>query len=235
MQTQPGQGRIRVALVQDMHPQPVNAGQVAEVLGWPRVIGHIGKRRIGRAQSVFSEGMGVHSLGLEKVFEQLTARLSQHTTGDLRLVVQLGMVKQVEHRARHPGARVRCTKHHAVHPGVQQGAAAHGAGLQRHIERAAVQAVIAQHPGRFAQRHHFGMRRGVVADDRGIAARRNHSAVFDHHRAHGHFACCASLAGLLQGQAHPVRVLGGHVHAQATMPKRCIHWAKACSCSPPWA
>ena len=102
-------------------------------MGLPGVVGQYCKRVVGGAQRVFSEGLSVHSLGPEKVFEQLTAFIGQHATRDLGLVVQLLVVKQVEHRARHPSARVGCTKHHAVHTGVQHGTAAHGAGLQRHV------------------------------------------------------------------------------------------------------
>ena len=90
---------------------------------------------------------------------------------------------------------------------MQHGAAAHGAGLQRDIERAAIEPVVAQMLRRCAQRHDFRVCGGVVPQHRCVAARGNHLAILDHHRPHRHFA--RQRCGLCLGQrlAHPVRVL----------------------------
>ena len=91
---------------------------------------------------------------------------------------------------------------------MQHGTAAHGAGLQGDEQFAAVQPVVAQHLGRRTQGLDFGMRRGVVAVDRCVAAGGDGHAVLQHHRPHRHLARSRSQAGLGQGELHGVFV--GH-------------------------
>ena len=122
-------------------------------------------------------------------------------------MVDFGVAKQVEHRTRRARLGVGRAVHHAREPGMQHGAAAHGAGLQRHVEAAAVQPVVAQALRRCAQGHDLGMGRGVVALHGGVAAGGDDLAVPDHDGAHGHLTSAGGGVRLGQGQAHPVRVV----------------------------
>ena len=81
-------------------------------------------------------------------------------------------------------------------------AAAHGAGLQGDVERAAVQPVVAQRFGSSPERDDLGMRRGVMPVDRRVAACGDHLALFDHNRAHRHLAGNHGKACLSQSRAH---------------------------------
>ncbi len=92
---------------------------------------------------------------------------------------------------------------------MQHGTAAHGARLQRHVQGAAVEPVVAQPLRGSAQGKHLRMGGGVLARQRGVAARPHHLAIFDHHRAHGHLAGSRRLPRQAQGVAHPVGVIEG--------------------------
>ncbi|MNY64762.1 hypothetical protein D3C86_2019220 [compost metagenome] len=58
------------------------------------------------------------------------------------------------------------------------------------------------------------MGRGVVAFDRGVAARGDDLAVLDHDGTYGHLTSAGCGLRLGQGQAHPVRiVVSGHYYS----------------------
>ena len=123
------------------------------------------------------------------------------------MVIELRIGKQVDHRASRSGARLGSPPHHAGHACVQDGPGAHGAGLQRHIERAVFQPVVAHMLRRIAQRLYFCMGAGVVQPHRPIASPANDEPPPHHNRPHRHFASLGSRLRLLQGNPHPVRVV----------------------------
>ena len=63
MQAQPGAACIAGAFVQVVQAQARQTGQVADVMGSPRVAGQVGKRRIGRAQGVVTQRVAGQCLG----------------------------------------------------------------------------------------------------------------------------------------------------------------------------
>ena len=104
---------------------------------------------------------------------------------------------------------------------MQHGAAAHGAGFERHIEGAAVQPVVAERLRRRAQGHDLGVGGGVVAIDGRVAAGGDHATVLHHDRAHRHFAGVGRRAGFGQRLAHEVRVVeSGRVGHAASVGQR---------------
>ena len=122
-------------------------------------------------------------------------------------MVDGGVAKHIEHRACSARLRLGRTIDHGIDARMQHGAAAHGARLQRHIQGAAIEPVVAQLLRRSAQCLHFGMGRRVIARERGIAPLAYHLPIFDHHGPHGHFARSRSLLRQLQRVAHPVFVV----------------------------
>ncbi len=210
VQAQPGAGRIARPLVQVVHAQARQGRQVADVARGPGPVRQAGKARVRRAQRVVPQGMGGARMGapglaprLEEAAQQRAALLRQNAALDARMVVQCRLREQVHHRTRRAGLGVGGAVHHPVQPGVQHGAAAHGAGLQRHVQRAAVEPVVAQAPGRGPQRHDLRMCRGIVAGDGRIAAPCYQFAAADHHRAHGNLAARGGLCRFLQRDPHP--------------------------------
>ena len=104
MQAQPGARCVAGALVQIVHAQARQTGQVAEVVGSPGVARQVGKRRIGRSQGVVTQRMAGQRLNTllaaalrKKVAQQAATFFGQHPALHLGLVVDLGMPKQVEH------------------------------------------------------------------------------------------------------------------------------------------
>ena len=91
---------------------------------------------------------------------------------------------------------------------MQHGTAAHGAGLQRHIQRAALKPVIAQSPSRFAQGQHLGMGRWVLGRERAVMTAAYDLPVLDDHSPHRHLATGGGAARLLQRLVHEVLVHG---------------------------
>ena len=218
MQAQPCAAGIARAFIQVVQTQARQTGQVAEVVGSPGVAGQVGKRRIGRAQGIVTQRVAGQCLGAllaaalrKKAAQQATTFFGQYPALHLGLVVDLGMPKQVEHRACRPGLGFHRAIHHPRQPRVQHGATAHGAGLQRDVQAAAVQPVVAQALGCRTQGDDLGMGRGVMVLHRGIAASGDDLTVLDHDGAHRHLARAGCGLRLGQGQSHPVRVVG-HFH-----------------------
>ena len=215
VQAQPGDGSVLWAFVQVVQAQAIERGQVAQIVRLPRVARQIGKARVRGAQRIVAQRVGCQcalallgTLVLKKSFQQMGAVRCQHAALHLCLVVQTRVAKQIHHRTRSAGFGFRRAKHHPAHAGVEQRAAAHGAGLQRDIQRAVAQAVIAHGAGTCAQRVHFGMGGGVEAGQRRVAAGGDHLARAHQHCAHGHFAGCSSGLCLRQRQLHEGFVLG---------------------------
>ena len=150
------------------------------------------------------------ALGFEKILQHGTGLFCPHPARGLGLVVELRMVKQIQHRARRAGFRLCGTPYDTFQPRIQQGPCAHGARLQGDVKRAIVQAVIAQFFSGRTQGQDFGMGAGVVQTDGGVVGLRHHFTVHHHHRAHGHFPCFTGCLGLLQGQAHEIVIELGH-------------------------
>ena len=80
--------------------------------------------------------------------------------------------------------------------------AAHGAGLQRDVQLAAVQPVIAQGLRGGAQRSDFRVGGGIVAAHRGVSPDADHLPVANDHGPDGHFAGGRGQTGLFQCQLH---------------------------------
>ena len=146
----------------------------------------------------------------EKVAQQLAAGVGQDSADELRAVVQARLAKQVEHRPRSARLGVGRTEYDTRQAGVQQRHGAHGAGLQRDVKLALRQPVVAQQGGGVAQGDYFSVGGGVVGGDGAVVAGgddlRSVGAGAQDHGAHRHLARQPGVVGLVQSQAHAVRV-----------------------------
>ena len=209
MQAQPGQRCIMRSFIDHGQAQACQRRQVAA----PLRLGKASEGGIRMAQRRVLERMGLGRALLgaaraKEVRHQGRAFPGQHAARHLRVVVDLRQRKHVQHRSGRARARLGRAIDHAAQARMQHGAAAHGARLQGHIERAIVQPVVAQARGRVAQRQHLGMGRGVALGDGRIAALADDGAVLDDDGAHGHLARLGGGTRQFQGGAHPGLVVG---------------------------
>ena len=140
----------------------------------------------------------------------------------MRLVVQAWVGKRVRYRPGGAGLGIGGAVDHARQSRVQHGARAHGARLQRDVQRAAVQPVVAQRGRTGAQRGDFGVGGGVVPGNGRVAAGGDHLAGPHQHGAHRHFARRSGQAGLLDRQAHKVRVVASGALAAVIQAAFCF-------------
>ena len=212
VQAQPGQRRITRALVEVVHAQPRQRRQVGQVVRLPGVTGQVLEAAVRGPERVLTQCGGVHTFVLtavgKKILQQGGALAPQYPTLHGGLVVQPGLGEQVEHRAGGPGLGVACCVHHAGQARVQHGSGAHRTGLECHVQRAAVEPVVAQGLGRSAQRDDLGVRARVVQRHRLVEAAGDHPPFAHHDRSDRNLARGAGHARLLQGQPHQRCVLG---------------------------
>ena len=102
---------------------------------------------------------------------------------------------------------------HPADPRMADRAGAHGAGLERHVERQAGQPIVAQGFGRAAQGDDLGMGRGIVLSDGLIGARRERltRGRIDDHGADRHLALRRRSFRQAERDAH----VGFVVHGRA--------------------
>ena len=143
------------SLIQIMQSQPGQTRQIAHIMRWPRVAGHIVKSGIRCSQCIAVQGV-VHfglqlvlsTFGFEKALQLCCAGVSQHAAFNHGLVVQRVdervVVKEVGDRACRARFGIYRTENHALQPRMQHRTGAHGAGLQRYKKLATVESVIAQ-------------------------------------------------------------------------------------------
>ena len=226
MQTQPSDRGILRAFIQVVHPQALQTGQVADVLGHPRVVRQVCKTELRGSQGVIPQaGVGrlcfvQLPLLFEKILQQAARLPCPDTTLMHRLVIQSRLIKEVDDRTSRTRFRLQSAPHHPLHASLQQGTRAHGAGFQRHVKRAIVQTVIAQLGCGLTQGQDLGMGTGVVHANRGVVRLSQYLTMAHDHRAHGHFTCRLCQASLVQCQLHEVIVCG--VHALGTNPNSAL-------------
>ena len=140
-------------------------------------------------------------------------------------MVEAAFAKDVEHGPRSPRLFVPCPEHHAWNPGQDDGAGAHGTGLQGHHEGAVRQppAVASaagclspylELGGCLADSHHLGVRGGITVSLPFVPPCTQDFAVrTDHDGADGHVFGAQRAPCLGEGKAHPLgmaRLRGSH-------------------------
>src|SRR5690606_24077038 len=86
----------------------------------------------------------------KKRAEQCGTLVLEHAAAHLGTMVEPRVAQQVTYRPRHPRLLIPRTEDHALHAREYERARAHRARLERHVERAMVQAPAAVHARRFA-------------------------------------------------------------------------------------
>ena len=101
-------------------------------------------------------------------------------------MVERGVVECRTGTEDRPGTRFSCGKYEAFHSRMDQCAAAHRAGFQRHVKGRARQSIITVPDAGFSQYPNFRMGRGVVKLYLRVAAMGEHHLAARQYRTHGH-------------------------------------------------
>src|SRR6201986_1622648 len=91
--------------------------------------------------------------------------------------------------------------------------------LQRDIQRASIESVVAEHFGGFTQRHNLRMCRWIVIPEYAVLSTRDDYAVMDDHCANRHFTGLRGTACLSERSLHRFH-FGDHA-LDATVPSAC--------------
>ncbi len=159
----------------------------------------------------------------EKILKHGRALLSQHAAKHLGLVIELCIYKQVDHRARSTRLGICCTKYKAGQTGMQDRTAAHGAGLQRHIQVTTVKAIVAQNFRCSPQGDYFCMSRRVVIAYRCVASCCYDRPVLNHDGTNRNLAGNASFSSVRKCDFHELDVIHGIHHLSSGTARGCCN------------
>ncbi len=116
---------------------------------------------------------------LKELSEQLRAVLFQHAARDFHFVIQPRMIDHFKHRPGRSGFGIMGSINQARDASVDHGPGAHRAWLDRGVERAARQAMIADARRSITERNNFSMRRRIVRAEITVIAAPHDFAVTD--------------------------------------------------------
>ena len=114
--------------------------------------------------------------------QHVAALLSQYAAGHLRMVIKPRYPDQIYHASAGASLRICRAIHKLGNACLQDGTRTHGTRLQRHVQRAAGEAVIAQLVRSFAKRLDFSVGSRVAFRNRSVVAATDHFAFANHHR-----------------------------------------------------
>src|SRR6185437_3149004 len=114
-----------------------------------------------RRTKSFSIGRFFRPALAEKCLQQVGAAAGQHSSANIRLVVQLWMVQHLQYGMDRARFWIIRTVNQALNSSMDERASAHGARFNCSKQLAAAQAVIANRPGGFAQRHDLCVGGGI--------------------------------------------------------------------------
>ena len=171
-----------------------------------------------------------------RIFEQLCGQrlrpAHRQALFDHGMVVE-GQCKQIGQPPAASGFGIGCAIHHTAQPAVDNGPAAHGAGLQRNKQLALPQPPPAQLFARTADGQQLGMMGGVFFGFARVVCHCNGLTVQRHHRPHGHFFHIGCQLRLLQGQLHKFKIRHTFITCASTMQANAAQntgLCKSCPC-----
>jgi hypothetical protein len=148
--------------------------------------------------------------GSKKSLHHFHATRGQHARGDFHPMVELGMIKDLQHGMNGASLRVLCSVDEAANAGVRDGSGTHRARFHGDVEIAIPKAIVADGLPSFAQREDFRMGRRIVSADGPITAPPDNPAFVNHDGAHRHLAEREGSSCFAQRLFHPEFVGFGH-------------------------
>jgi hypothetical protein len=123
----------------------------------------------------------------EELLQNLGRSSCQNASANLHLMIRAGMINHRKNGMDRSRFRIIRTIHQASYSRVNQGARAHGAGLNCNKQIAVDQAVVTQVLTCFAHSDHLGMGGWIVVLDVAIRAARHNASLIDDNSADGNF------------------------------------------------
>lgn len=127
------------------------------------------------------------------------------------MMVEAGLGKQIQHTAADARFQITGAKNNVANPRVHDCTSTHGTGLQRHIQIATGQSIVAFSGCGCAQGHDFGVGARVVAVKGLVPALPDDLPSSHHHSPHRHFTPRARFCGQSECGAHE-QYLGSFGH-----------------------
>src|ERR1700722_15107278 len=124
----------------------------------------------------------------KEIVQQFRGFIGRDSLLDLHLVVELGVIQHCKNRAACARFGICGGVNKAIDARMDHGSGAHGAGLKRDVEGAAVETIIAKDTGGFTNGDDFCVGRGIDVAQDAILAARNDCASMNDDRANGNFA-----------------------------------------------
>jgi len=124
----------------------------------------------------------------------------------LRVTVQPRLSEQIDNAARRARFRIARSEDYSGNARVHDGADAHGAGFQGHIQRGSRQPVVAKLLRAGPQGLDLGVGCRIGTRDRRIETLANDGTIEDQDRTHGDFSNFASMTRPFQRAAHELRI-----------------------------
>ena len=115
------------------------------------------------------------------------------------------------------GSGLPSGKYEAPDSGVNQCAATHRAGFQRHVEGCAWQPIITVPDARFSQYPDFGMSRGIVELYLRVSAMGEHDFAARQYCTYRHFTAIRRAPGFFQRQGHAALIPFTETHSGASL------------------
>jgi hypothetical protein len=135
------------------------------------------------------------------------ALIGEHSWDYFRLMVQPGMVQNVQDGTPCSCLGVRRAEHQALQSRLHDGACAHRAGLNCSIQVATLHPVVTQLLRGPAQRQNLRVRGRVMQMDGAIVGARQHASSRNEYGSHGDFSLTGSALRFSQRHAHKALVL----------------------------
>tara|TARA_E500000331_G_scaffold286991_1_gene281962 strand:+ start:100 stop:582 length:483 start_codon:yes stop_codon:yes gene_type:complete len=154
---------------------------------------------------------------LKKLAQQIRTFCFVQTLYPLHTMVQCRVIKYRTGAKDGPGSGLPSGKYEAPDSSVNQCAATHRAGFQRHIEGCAWQPVITVPDARFSQYPDFGMGRGIVKLYLSVTAMSQHDFIACQYCTYRHFTTIRRAPGFFEGQGHAALIPFTETHSGASL------------------
>src|SRR5271157_668892 len=161
-----------------------------------------GAKRATARSTALGGGLSL-ALFPEERLQQVHAARGQNSRTDLYLVIELGMVEQLQHGMHRPGLGIFRAIDQPPDARVGHGASAHRTGFDSHVEIAIEQAIVADGFSSFAQCKYFSVRCRIVGCERAVESAAHDSSAVHDDRSDGNFAHREGALRLAQRFLHP--------------------------------
>jgi hypothetical protein len=165
----------------------------------------------GRNQAVRSVAeplsRAILSPRLKEPAQQRPALLGAHTAEHLGPVIQPGISHEVAQSSHHPGLVIPRTKDQPVETRQHHRAGAHGARLERDVQRTSIQLPSAERGRGASDRENFGMSGGILVTHGAIGSARQRLARAHDDGTHGNVAVAFGGARFFERDADPALIV----------------------------